>query len=186
MKRIKVSLTTKGSIENAIKELENYKRTLESRGETFVRRLAEIGIPVIDARIKAAQGDSDPNHYTYVKLYSFGDYSEAQLVVEGKDIMFFEFGAGIHYNGAAGSSPRGSAVGTMNGASYQIRGGQELGYTIGSYGKGLGKNDSWFYIAENGDRIMSHGTEATMPLHSATVEILNNIERIAKEVYGVK
>lgn len=40
-------------------------------------------------------------------------------------MLFIEFGAGIHYNGSAGSSPHPK--------------GNEFGYTIGSYGKGLGK-----------------------------------------------
>ena len=182
--KLKVSLFKKGDIDRAIKEVEKYQHTLNSKGEIFVRRLAEVGIPVIDARIARAQGDSDPKHYTYVRLYSYGDYSEAQLVVEGKDILFFEFGAGVHFNGAAGSSKRVEADYESDVLDYHISGGKEMGYTIGSYGKGQGKNVHWFYKADNGDVIMSHGTEATMPLYSATMEIINNIERIAREVYG--
>lgn len=181
--RLYVSLTRKGDIDKAIKALEEYKTRLNTRGEIFLRRLAEVGIPVINARIAQAQGDSDPRHYTHIEVFSYGDYSEARLVVEGKDIAFFEFGAGVHFNGEAGSSSRKSESGTRNGADYSITGGQELGYTIGSYGKGQGKNDSWFYKADNGDVIRSYGTEATMPVYHATIEILNSIERIAREVY---
>lgn len=184
MKPIYVSLTRKGDIDKAIKELKRYKQTLYSKGEIFVRRLAEIGIPVIDSRIAKAEGDSNPNHYTHIELMSFEEYSEARLVVDGKDIAFFEFGAGVHFNGSAGSSSRPSTSGSMNGADYSTTGGEELGYTIGSYGKGQGKNDSWFYKADNGDVIRSYGTEATMPLYHATLEILNSIEQIAKEVYS--
>ena len=31
---------------------------------------------------------------------------------------------------------------------------------------------------------MSHGTESTMPVYKASVEIVQNIRRIAKEVFG--
>lgn len=182
--RLNISLTRKGDIQKAIKELQKYKQSLNSKGEIFLQRLAEVGIPVIDARIARAQGDSDPRHYTHIEVFSYQDYSEAHLVVEGQGLIWFEFGAGVHYNGAAGSSPRKSEHGTQSGAEYNITGGEELGYTIGSYGKGQGKNDHWFYYADNGDVVMSHGTEATMPMYHATMEILNSIRRIAKEVYG--
>lgn len=168
-KKISISMSSK-SIQNAIKEIEAYKRQFIDRNELFVRRMAELGIPVIDQNIAAAQGDSEKNHNTYIKVNSFGSYSEAKLVVEGKSILFIEFGAGIRYNGSAGTSPHPK--------------GEEFGYTIGSYGKGQGKNDFWFYYADTGETVMSHGTEATMPVFRASQEIIQNIRRIAREVFG--
>lgn len=168
-KKISISLSQR-SIQNAIKEIEAYKRQFIDRNELFVRRLAELGIPVIDQSIAMAQGDSDKNHNTYIKINSFGSYSEAKLVVEGSDLLFIEFGAGIHYNGSYGTSPHPK--------------GEEFGYTIGSYGKGQGKNDFWFYYADTGEAVMSHGTESTMPVYRASQEIIQNIRRIAREVFG--
>ncbi len=167
-KKISFNLSV-DSIQKAIDEVERYKQRLISKNDEFVRRLAEVGIPVIDQRISAAQGDSDKNHNTYIRINSFGSYSQAVLVVEGKTILWIEFGAGIHYNGAAGSSPHPK--------------GQELGYTIGSYGKGQGANDFWFYTADTGESVMSHGTEATMPVYSAAVEIQRRIREIARQVF---
>lgn len=168
-KKIRISLSEK-SIRNAINEIESYKREFIERNEVFVRRLAELGIPVIDQDIAVAQGDSDKNHNTYIKINSFGSYSEAKLVVEGKSILFIEFGAGIRYNGSSGTSPHPK--------------GEEFGYTIGSYGKGQGSKDFWFYYADTGESVMSHGTEATMPVFRASQEIIQNIRRIAREVFG--
>lgn len=168
-KKIHMSLSEK-SIRNAINEIEVYKRQFIERNEVFVRRLAELGIPVIDQNIAVAQGDSDKNHNTYIKINSFGSYSEAKLVVEGKSILFIEFGAGIRYNGSSGTSPHPK--------------GEEFGYTIGSYGKGQGSKDFWFYYADTGESVMSHGTEATMPVFRASQEIIQNIRRIAREVFG--
>lgn len=168
-KKIRISLSEK-SIQDAIKEIESYKRQFIDKNELFVRRLAELGTPVIDQNIAAAQGDSEKSHNTYIKINSFGNYSEAKLVVDGKDLLFIEFGAGIHYNGSAGTSPHPK--------------GEEFGYTIGSYGKGQGKKDFWFYYADTGEAVMSHGTEATMPVFRASQEIIQNIRRIAKEVFG--
>lgn len=168
-KKIRISLSEK-SIRNSINEIEVYKRQFIERNEVFVRRLAELGIPVIDQNIAAAQGDSDKSHNTYIKINSFGSYSEAKLVVEGKSILFIEFGAGIRYNGSSGTSPHPK--------------GEELGYTIGSYGKGQGSKDFWFYYADTGESVMSHGTEATMPVFRASQEIIQNIRIIAREVFG--
>lgn len=168
-KKISISLSQK-SIQNAINEVRKYQRELIDKNEVFVRRLAELGIPIIDQNIADAEGDSDKNHNTYIKINSFGSYSEAKLVVDGKDLLFIEFGSGIHYNGSAGTSPHPK--------------GEEFGYTIGSYGKGQGSKDFWFYYADTGEAVMSHGTESTMPVYKASVEIVQNIRRIAKEVFG--
>lgn len=168
-KKINISLSQK-SIQNAINEVRKYQRELIDKNEVFVRRLAELGIPIIDQNIADAEGDSDKNHNTYIKINSFGSYSEAKLVVDGKDLLFIEFGSGIHYNGSAGTSPHPK--------------GEEFGYTIGSYGKGQGSKDFWFYYADTGEAVMSHGTESTMPVYKASVEIVQNIRRIAREVFG--
>lgn len=168
-KTIKMNLSQK-SIQAGIAELRKYQQSLIDKNDEFVRRLAEIGIPIIDQNISAAAGDSDKSHNTYIKINSFGSYSQAQLIVEGRDILFIEFGSGIHYNGSAGTSPHPK--------------GEEFGYTIGSYGKGQGANDHWFYYADTGESVMSQGTQATMPAYKASVEIIQNIHRIAKEVFG--
>lgn len=167
---IKIDLFDSKSLQLAIKQIQQYQDDLQRKCELFVRRLAEVGIPIIDQNISAAAGDSDKNHNTYIKLNSFGSYSQATLVCEGKDLLFIEFGAGVHYNGSAGSSPHPK--------------GEELGYTIGSYGKGQGKNDFWFYYADTGEVVMSHGTQATMPMYRAVLEMRRQILAIAKEVFG--
>lgn len=166
---IKANLSTK-SIENMRKQILDYKAALGDRNRLFLLKLCELGIPVIDQNIAAAQGDSDKNHNTYIKINSFGSYAQAQLIVEGRDLVFIEFGSGIHYNGSVGSSPHPK--------------GQEFGYTIGSYGQGKGANDYWFYYADTGESVMSRGTEATMPVYKASMEIIQNIRQIAREVFG--
>ena len=168
-KTIKMNLSA-SSINDAVKELQRYKQSFISKNDLFVQRLAEVGIPVINANIAAAQGDSDKSHNTYIKLNSFGSYSRAVLVVEGADLAFIEFGSGISYNTPAGTSPHPK--------------GQEFGYTIGSYGKGHGAEDYWYYQAETGETVRSYGTESTMPVYKASVEIRQKIRQIAKEVFS--
>ena len=82
--------------------------------------------------------------------------------------MFIEFGAGVKYNGPAGQSP------------HPI--GKEIGYTIGSFGNGHGKQNTWGYI-EDGKLILTHGTKATMPVYSASLKIANEVETVARRVF---
>lgn len=167
------------SVEKALKQLRQYKQWLRNKTTELVKALAEIGIPVIETNVadasytfdsKGIRSGSNTEHYTYVKLNNFGSYSQANLVVEGEEILFIEFGAGVYYNGEAGTSPHPK--------------GQEFGYTIGSYGQGNGKNDSWVYYADSGEWVRSYGTEATMPVYKASVKIMQNIRKIAKEVFS--
>lgn len=184
-KKVKVNLFSEKSLDEAIKSLQEYKHSFTtSKLDLFVRRLAEAGIPVIDERIQKAQGDSSTEHNVYVRIRAFGSYSEADIVLQGKDIVFFEFGAGVHFNTVAGASPRERSYGERNGVLYEHVGGEEYGFTIGSYGKGLGKNDYWYYTAESGESVKSQGTEATMPMYNAANEIIGKVKAIAKEVYG--
>ena len=78
-KSIKMELSHK-SIQDTIKQLRAYQKSLASKNEEFVRRLAELGIPVIDENIALAQGDSDKSHNTYIRINNFGGYSQATLV----------------------------------------------------------------------------------------------------------
>ena len=167
---ININLFDSRSLDKAIQEIRQYQNSLNDKCAEFVRSLAVVGIPVIDENIAAAQGNSYKGHNTYIKIKSFGSYSQAELIVESKSILWIEFGAGVHFNGHLGSSPHPK--------------GNELGYTIGSYGKGQGKNDFWFYYADSGEAVMSHGTESTMPVYKAGLEIKKQVLKIAKEVFG--
>lgn len=167
-RNITIELSQK-SIQDAIKQIEAYKNTLNVKVREFVRRLAEAGIPVIEQNMNT-EGDSSTEHNVYVDLNSFGSYSRATLVLQGRDILFIEFGAGVHYNGAVGSS------------AYEK--GAELGYTIGSYGKGHGAEDYWWYVDDSGAPRMSHGTKASMPMYKADMEIIKRFKAIAVEVFG--
>ena len=58
MKKLFISLTTKGSIEKAVKALEEYKKELTNKGELFCRKLAEIGVQAAQMTL-ATKGSGD-------------------------------------------------------------------------------------------------------------------------------
>lgn len=169
MKSIRLSFSQE-SINNAIKQVEHYKRSLANKNEEFVRKLAELGIDVARVEIMHTKGDADKPVLFETKVNSFGLFKQAIINMSGQEVLFIEFGAGVHFNGPAGSSPHPK--------------GEEFGYVIGSYGYGQGTKDYWYYVDESGARLRSYGTEASMPMYKASLAIMMEIQRIAKEVYG--
>lgn len=157
------------SVKKALRQVKEYQREMNNKNRLFVKRLAEVGIPVIESNIQRADGDSDKYHDTKITVHSFGDYSQATLTVSGKDILFIEFGAGIHYNNS------------------QIPHASQFGYGIGTYNPGSDNAfnpEGWYYLDDSGVVQHSYGTEATMPVLKASNKIIADIRRIAREVYG--
>lgn len=178
-KKILTATLSVGSIKNLQKQLKDYQNSLNRKCELLVKKLAEAGIPVVDENMakaaftvdeKGIQSGADPQHYTQVKINTFGSYARADLICEGNSLLFIEFGAGVYYNGAVGSSPHPK--------------GDEFGYVIGSYGKGHGVQKIWGYYADSGELILTHGVEATMPMYKASLEIAQSVVKIAKDVFG--
>lgn len=170
-----LSISSIGKLQD---DLRKYQSDIAKKTEAFIIKLAESGIPVIDENMakatftvdeKGIQSGADPQHYTHIKLKSFGGHFIADLITEGKELLFIEFGAGVYYNGAAGTSPHPK--------------GGEFGYVIGSYGKGHGVQKVWGYYADSGELILTHGVEATMPVYKASLEIAQNVVKIAREVF---
>lgn len=91
------------------------------------------------------------------------------IIANGEDAIWVEFGAGVYHNGSAGGSPHPK--------------GSSLGFTIGGYGKGMGKKSVWGYY-EDGDLRLTHGTPAVMPMYNAVKTVCDNISAIAREVFG--
>lgn len=167
-KIIKMRLSTK-SIDKAIKEIKAYKDEVRLKTVQLVRALASRGLTVVDSNT-FAEGDSDAsNTNAYVEVEERGTTAVAHLYLAGEDVAFIEFGAGVYYNGSAGSSPNPF--------------GQKLGLTIGSYGKGHGKENSWYYRDANKILRVSFGTKAAMPLAKADEAIRDQFFDVARAIF---
>lgn len=168
---IEIGLNSK-DIGRAIKEIEKYKQDMLKKLNTFRKRLAEeisadakvgFSTAVVDDLIRG--GFSTPQ-VTFLPPKDNGNVTV--VIVQGKDAIFVEFGAGIYHNGSVGSSPHPK--------------GAEFGYTIGSYGKGYGKGKAWGYL-ENGEPKITRGTPAAMPMYNAMKSVISKAESIAREVW---
>ena len=183
MKRISFSLTKKGSLERAINELEAYRKSLEGKEELFCQRLADIGVnAAMQTLAFKGQGDSDrsasfditfevEDRTVHCKL---SVTSTPTYTADGRVYyphLGWEFGAGNYFNGGMTSpNPDAGKVGLGPGTFPDQTHVPEPGW--------------WYYRDENGEAVRSYGTQATMPMYTATVEMIRSIEAIAKEVYG--
>lgn len=168
-------------IEKLKKELLHYRDVvLPDKMREVVTRLANLGIPVIEEKIKEAsyeydekgiRSGSDTSHRTYVEVKSFQDTAVAKLICEGKEILFIEFGSGVSAN---------YPVEVGQTAHPQ---GEKFGYLIGTYGMGNGAKRVWGYYSETGELILTKGTKATMPMHHADQAIILMAKEIVMEVF---
>lgn len=167
-KELRASLSSK-SIDKLIAELQDYQRKIQKASGLIVKRLLELGYEVGEVAIMEAQGGDEDKEIGGFELLTnnLGDLYTGKLILSGRQVLFFEFGAGVYYN---------------NGKRNPLS--DKYGYGVGSFSpKGHYKEKGWSYEADNGDKMFTHGTEAAMPMYKASKEMRENIERIAREVF---
>ena len=171
-KVIRFGLNTK-DINRAIRELQEFKQDFLEKVDTYRKRIAEeiavnasmlFANSVVDDVIQGSPRRPD----VQVTVDERGGISV--VVANGEDAVWCEFGAGVYHNGSVGSSP--NPFGT------------DLGLTIGSYGKGHGKQSAWGYYDEDGNLVITRGIPASMPMYNAVQEIARKSVEIAREVFG--
>lgn len=169
---IKFGLSAR-DIDRAIKEITAYKQEFEQKVTLYRQRIASelaaiaelnFANSTVDDIVKGSPRKPDVK----VSVSEHGNISV--IVASGEDGVWCEFGSGVYHNGSAGSSPH------PNGAG--------LGFTIGSYGKGHGKQQAWGYYDDKGELVITRGTPATMPMYHATQDVLRKAVQIAREVFG--
>lgn len=160
------------SIRQVIADIGQYKRELSQKAETLRRLIAERIAE--DARGGFASAIVDDllrggTRIAHVDVTVDEADSVSVVVANGEDAIWCEFGAGVYHNGAAGSSPHPK--------------GAELGFTIGGYGKGQGAKKTWGFY-EDGELHLTHGVPASMPMYNAMKRVCENVDEIAREVFG--
>ena len=161
------------SIRQAIKELKAYKQHIADNTEIYRRRLADL-IKDEAQRIFSVSGydsrvDISVRASNVLVRTREGRLHTTVVFTEGDRAVWIEFGAGVYYNGSAGTSPHPK--------------GAKFGFTIGSYGLGKGRRKAWGYYDEKHQLVITHGTLATMPMYNAAKSIMEKADTIAKEVW---
>ena len=171
---ITIDVFDPASIDRAVNEIRDYSRWVQRKTAELRERIAYFIAKDASAVFNTAVAEDDMREGVItgnveVSVEPQGDNTTV-IIASGKDAVFMEFGAGVYYNGAVGSSP--NPLGTA------------LGFTIGSYGKGNGRKEVWAYDGGDGQIHLTHGTPASMPLYKAVQSVSRDIVRIAQEVFA--
>lgn len=173
MKTIKFELST-DSIDKAIKELETYRNSLERKNKIFLERIAKLGIEVVSEIMESVPQNHEEEYWQPGFII---DGNELTIFLEGEQVLFIEFSAGITYG--------------ISGSEYPTEAGAEMG--MGTY-PGQGHWDDpngWWYKDENASARMgknvwihTYGNRAYMPMYHAEEAIIIDVVNIAREVFG--
>lgn len=171
----KSDMSVKG-LDSLVRELQKYKDDLPNKCKKLVSELLQKGVEVFKARIS----DSPLGKYVTVTtnissekmgckgiLLAKGAVKEQDGYAPFSILLAIEFGAGIHYN----PTPNPNA--------------DKFGLGVGTFpGQIHAYEDFWFYWDENTQEWKpTHGVKATMPMYSADMEIIQNIVKVAKQVF---
>lgn len=167
------------NIQKTIKELEAYRDSLEEKHYIFIRSLMEIGIQMAETQLGEYAGmivfekTIDENGGIIVatdgqKLVKTW-YTDKNLThersYEVSPLLLAEFGSGWL---ADAMEISGVGQGTMPGQTHAF------------------DKNGWYWYDESGEKHHSYGEKPTHPMHHAALEMMQNIERVAQEVYGGK
>lgn len=173
MRTVDIDIFNPTSIDQAIKELETYKKNILAKTSELVTELAKEGMTV--AQINFEQAEYDGTKDVTVTWDSTGEY-ESAVIASGKTVLFIEFGTGIN-NPSTHPDPIASQ------------------YPHGQYGYKLGRlPNGWRYKGEAGtngipdpkhpEYIRTKGNIANQSLYNAEQEVRSKFEEIARRVFA--
>lgn len=179
--RINLSLTKKGAVDRAIKELERYKEDMLKKAEMLVSRLMDVGIEsgiansgeyagMIVFRKEIIPDDTGINGVLIatdgVKLIREWKYQGGIKQAEVSPLLMAEFGSG--WLAKVLDPIEGVGQGTFPDETHAF------------------DVNGWFWETPDGERHHSYGEAPTYPVHSALFTMMFEVERIAREVFNGK
>ena len=170
MKTIRIDLSSRSSVSNAISELNNIKKEWQRKtnlcSEMIAAALADEIQKNLDA-IPYTDDIKDVKEHTVIPKRTDLTATAVgnRIIISGEEVAFVEFGSGAYYNGTGSKNPLSEAV--------------SFDTATGTYGKGQGSKKFWF-IAHN--RI-SCGTPAYMPIYNAIEAIKPQIPTLIRQVF---
>ena len=161
-----------------MRDVQNYENViLPNRIRELVTRLAEIGLNTARVHVERSvfsnyitlRMDSFPIDMGYRAIVmAVGETKVSDEYNDFNTLLAIEFGAGIHYNQVPNPKSK------------------TLGFGVGTFpGQVHAFEDGWHYWDEEAQMWrFTHGVKATMPMYNASVEIINNVKKVANEVFS--
>ena len=173
----KADLSVNG-IESLKSQLLQYKDSLPIKCEKLVSRLLKSGVEVSHTNLSESPLGKYVTVTTNISadnmgckgiLLAKGAVKEQEGYAPFSILLAIEFGSGVHFNPTPNplSAEMGYGVGTFPGQVHAMEPG------------------GWYFWSEEKQQwIHSYGVKATMPMYNADMEIIKNVVKFAKEVFG--
>lgn len=167
------------SIDNAIKEIERYRKDIMSKCERFCSALAQEGITVAKQNVgnfgkylvfsvKTQKNSSGCTAIMYAseigKIVSTWQTSDGLKSVDVSPLLMAEFGSGRYAQNPKGIA--GVGQGTFPGQLHAF------------------DREGWFWRDEQGELHHSYGLTPSAPMYKAALDMETKIMLKAKEVFG--
>lgn len=165
-KEISINIFDTESIENAISELDAYKKEIETKRDKLVSELANMGASNISAGFNESVPDGEYDVSVAVEPNVVTD-GKATIKANGKSALFIEFGTGVKY--FDNKEARGDLITPVS--------------ARGTYGNGKGSNPKGWFYSHNGYKVRTFGYPSQTPMYNGKKYIIANIKNKAREVF---
>lgn len=86
--KIKINVLDIDSIDNAIAQLNAYSKSLQDKAEEIAKRLAVIGMQIVDYQYNLSHEEYEVSCIT--------NGNSSMIIAEGSNVLFLEFGTGVY------------------------------------------------------------------------------------------
>jgi hypothetical protein len=178
---IRLSLTTEGSLRKAVRELEEYKASLQGKIERLIERLLDVGCETGIAN----SGDYAGMIVFSKEIIAGSDNVEGLLIATDgtKIIREWKYRGGLRHATVSpllmaefGSGWLSKVLDNVEGVGQGTFPDQEHAFDP----------QGWWWETPDGEKHHSYGEAPTYPVHSAMFAMMFEVDRIAKEVFNGK
>lgn len=86
--KIRLNVLDPDSIDDAIRKIDRYKKTIEEKAQEVLSQLAVMGMQIVDY----AYGGNDEEY----EISCVVNGNNAMIIAEGSEVVFLEFGTGVY------------------------------------------------------------------------------------------
>lgn len=164
--KITVDVFDVKSIDRAIKQLEEYRDSLDRKAKELCQRLAQMGATYAEWNFSGVLYAGDIDYEITVEQVDESTYA---VKADGDSVLFMEFGAGVKHG-------------------YGHPQAEEFGMGPGTYpnGKGYWKDPNGWWFKQGDQKIHTYGNAPGMPMYNAAKSIREEVLKVAQEVFGTE
>lgn len=171
MKTIRVELSPKG-VASAIKELEAYKKEVETKSRLLVQRLTDLGANLARVKIVSMGAYYSGELLSGVSGYYSPSLNAGFVKVTSDHVAFVEFGTGV----VGKSAPHPNAEYLARAAWGYATGAKIFTTKDGKVG--------WIYPTDDGGYRFTEGMGSRPFMYETALELQREFPRLAREVFG--